>query len=106
MPLQVDTTLSKGVLRILTTIAGGVLGYLVMLDRDVATNPYGLMAICCALTFLCGLLALSGLKYAIFLLLITCAPFPLLLLVPHTTLQGEHCTCGVEVLGERGGGVK
>jgi F0F1-type ATP synthase assembly protein I len=52
-------------------VVGAVLGYLVMLDRDVATNPYGLMAICCSLTFLCGFLALSGLKYAIFLLLIT-----------------------------------
>ena len=60
---QVDTTFVKGCLRILTTIIGAVLGFLVMLDTDVATNPYGLMAILCAFGFLCGLMSLGPLKY-------------------------------------------
>jgi len=74
--MQVETTNLKGLTRIVTTVIGGVLGYLVMLDSDVASNPYGLMAIICALAFLCGLISLGDFKYAMFLLLITQGPPP------------------------------
>lgn len=61
--VQVDTTFQKGMMRVITTVIGGVLGYLVMLDTGLATNPYGLMAISVVFAFLCGLLALGPLKY-------------------------------------------
>jgi hypothetical protein len=38
---QVESTLSKSVLRIVGTWVGGSLGYAVMLNSDLATNPWG-----------------------------------------------------------------
>ncbi len=40
-----------------------------MLKSDLATNPYGLMALLCVVTFLAGYLSLGPLKYGVFLLL-------------------------------------
>ena len=37
-------TVSRGVLRIGGTIVGGTLGYLIMLNYRLATDPYALMA--------------------------------------------------------------
>ena len=34
-----------------------------MLDTDMASNPYALVAIVCAFAFLCGMVAMGPLKY-------------------------------------------
>lgn len=41
---RVEMTVSRGVLRIGGTIVGGTLGYLIMLNHRLATDPYALMA--------------------------------------------------------------
>ncbi|KAK9862353.1 hypothetical protein WJX84_000490, partial [Apatococcus fuscideae] len=68
---KVEVTLLKGIIRIITTIIGCVIGYLFMLRSNLATNPYGLMALLCVVTFLSGYFSLGPFKYAVFLLLIT-----------------------------------
>ncbi len=55
---QVEATVSKAVLWVIGTAVGGTLGFIVMVDNDLATNPYGLMAILCAFTFVVG--SMSG----------------------------------------------
>lgn len=47
----------------------GNAGYLFMLRADLATNPYGLVALLCAFTFLAGYFSLGPFKYGVFLLL-------------------------------------
>ncbi|KAG2431908.1 hypothetical protein HXX76_009399 [Chlamydomonas incerta] len=54
MTERVEATVSQVSLWVVGTAVGGTLGYLAMLDADLATNPYGLMAIICAYTFLVG----------------------------------------------------
>ncbi len=54
---QVEATVSKAALWIGGTVAGAILGYVCMVSSDLATNPYGLMTIICAFTFLVGALA-------------------------------------------------
>ena len=48
-------------------------GYLCMLNSDLATNTYGLMAISVVVAFLCGLASTTPFKYTAFLALITYA---------------------------------
>lgn len=43
MSERVEMTVSKGVLRIMGTIIGGTLGFLVMLRSGLASDPYLLM---------------------------------------------------------------
>lgn len=43
MSERVEMTISKGVLRIGGTAIGGTIGYLVMLNSRLATDPYLLM---------------------------------------------------------------
>lgn len=59
-----ETTASKGMLRITTTALGGAFAVLVMLRSPVATNPYALTAIILASNFLIALFMLSHFKYA------------------------------------------
>lgn len=71
-PVQVDTTVQKGILRILTTCLGAVVGWLIMLNSSLASSSYGLAAFVCLFSFIAGLLSLMpSLKYALFLFLIT-----------------------------------
>lgn len=53
---QVETTLSKMVLRIGGTAVGGTLGLAAMLSPRLAADPYVLMAIVCAFTFVASAL--------------------------------------------------
>ena len=41
---RVEMTVSRGVLRIVGTIIGGTIGFLIMLHHSLAANPYALMA--------------------------------------------------------------
>ncbi|KAL0036649.1 hypothetical protein WJX79_004029 [Trebouxia sp. C0005] len=59
---KVDTTLSKGVLRIAASVIGGTYGYLVMLGSPVASNPYAVMCFVSLFTFVAALAALSTFK--------------------------------------------
>ncbi|KAG2454349.1 hypothetical protein HYH02_001374 [Chlamydomonas schloesseri] len=54
MSERVEATISQVALWVVGTAVGGTLGYLAMLDPDLATNPYGLMVVICAYTFLVG----------------------------------------------------
>lgn len=44
MNCRVEMTVSRGVLRIVGTIIGGTIGFLIMLHYSLAANPYALMA--------------------------------------------------------------
>ncbi|KAK9831494.1 hypothetical protein WJX81_002371 [Elliptochloris bilobata] len=68
---KVDTTLSKGVLRILGTISGGVIGFGVMASVQLASNAWALASIVCLFTLLIGPITLTTYKYAAFLFVIT-----------------------------------
>ncbi len=48
---QLEATLQKSAFRMVGTVAGGVIGYCVMLKPQSATNPYALMAIACTIAF-------------------------------------------------------
>ena len=41
---RVEMTVSRGVLRIVGTVTGGTIGFLIMLHHSVAADPYALMA--------------------------------------------------------------
>ncbi|KAG2431911.1 hypothetical protein HXX76_009402 [Chlamydomonas incerta] len=71
MSERVEATISKVSLWVVGTAVGGTLGYLAMLDADLATNPYGLMAIICAYTFLVGCASAHALRSGIVLTLMT-----------------------------------
>lgn len=62
---QVEATVSQVSLWVVGTAVGGTLGYLAMLDPDLATNPYGLMAIICTYTFLVGCASSSAYRMGI-----------------------------------------
>lgn len=49
---RVEATASKVVLRIAGTVVGGVLGFLLMMNTHLATNPYALAAITTVITSL------------------------------------------------------
>ena len=53
---QVESTVSNVMLWVLGTAVGGTLGLFAMWSSELAQNPYGLMAVVCAVTFLSGLL--------------------------------------------------
>lgn len=57
LPLQVESSLFRGVLRTTMTVLGGALGYLVMLNGELANNPYWAVAWLAAFSALAGLLA-------------------------------------------------
>ncbi|KAK9816005.1 hypothetical protein WJX74_009869 [Apatococcus lobatus] len=84
---KVETTLFKGLVRISTTIGGCLVGFLFMLRADLATNPYGLMVLLCAFTFMTGYWSLGPFKYGIFLLLITSNA---LVLCQYVPTPGHH----------------
>ena len=50
--VQIEATLQKTVFRIIGTVVGGLIGFLVMLKTESATNPYALMTIMCTIVFL------------------------------------------------------
>ena len=49
---QLEATLQKTLFRIVGTVFGGLIGFLVMLKSKSATNPYALMTIMCTIVFL------------------------------------------------------
>eukprot|EP00198_Chlamydomonas_reinhardtii_P010228 XP_001699565.1 predicted protein [Chlamydomonas reinhardtii] len=65
MTERVEATVSQVSLWVVGTAVGGTLGYLAMLDPDLATNPYGLMAIICTYTFLVGCASSSAYRMGI-----------------------------------------
>ncbi|KAK9904804.1 hypothetical protein WJX75_002805 [Coccomyxa subellipsoidea] len=69
---KVDTTVSKGVLRIIGSAIGGTFGYVVMLRAGLATEPVALAAIGCTATFLVAPSTLTRYKYAAYLTLVAC----------------------------------
>ncbi|BDA49627.1 hypothetical protein COCOBI_14-2470 [Coccomyxa sp. Obi] len=83
---KIDTTVSKGVLRVAGTAIGGTLGFLVMLRSGLATNPYALVAIVCTVTALVAPVTLTVYKYAVFLMLIT---FDSLILCQYSPTPGS-----------------
>ncbi|DBB10182.1 TPA: hypothetical protein ACH3X3_001759 [Trebouxia sp. C0006] len=87
---KVDTTLSKGVLRIAASVLGGTYGYLVMLGSPVASNPYAIMCFMSLFTFVAALAALSAFKYAVFLMLVTA--YSLILCQYTPNVPGFHGT--------------
>ncbi|KAA6424276.1 MAG: hypothetical protein FRX49_05488 [Trebouxia sp. A1-2] len=87
---KVDTTLSKGVLRIAASVIGGTYGYLVMLGSPVASNPYAVMCFVSLFTFVAALAALSTFKYAVFLMLVTA--YSLILCQYRPNIPGFHGT--------------
>ncbi len=62
--LQVETTMSKGIMRVTTTALGGGAAAAVMLRPVIATNPYILMVIILAFDFVVALFMLTQFKYA------------------------------------------
>lgn len=62
--LQVETTVSKGLIRISTTALGGAAAVAVLAHPAVATNPYLLTALLLAFDFCVCLFMLSTFKYA------------------------------------------
>lgn len=61
---QVETTVSKGAIRVSTTALGGALAVAVMAHSTAATNPYLLTAVICVFDFGVCLFMLSKFKYA------------------------------------------
>ncbi|EFN52423.1 hypothetical protein CHLNCDRAFT_138922 [Chlorella variabilis] len=69
---KVEASLFRGVLRTTMTVLGGTLGYLIMLNGDLANNPYWVCAWVAAFSWLAGLLAPDkSLRYALFLAVFT-----------------------------------
>lgn len=62
--LQVETTMTKGVFRVVTTAVGGALAVAVMARPAVAASPYVLSAIVLAFDFVVCLWMASQFKYA------------------------------------------
>ncbi|KXZ41642.1 hypothetical protein GPECTOR_345g92 [Gonium pectorale] len=71
MTERVESTLSRSVLRLGGTIAGGTLGLAVLLHGGLAGNPFAALPILCAAAFLVGLVAGHKLRVAIVLTLVT-----------------------------------
>eukprot|EP00884_Botryococcus_braunii_P019997 jgi/Botrbrau1/6681/Bobra.0202s0022.2 len=71
MSEKMDVAVSKGLFRILSTIIGGTLGYFLMLNHDLATNPYALSALLGVCAFVAGTLTGKPYKYAVILTMIT-----------------------------------
>ncbi|KAG2454348.1 hypothetical protein HYH02_001373 [Chlamydomonas schloesseri] len=71
MSERVEATVSKVVVWVLGTVIGGTLGYVAMLHAHLATNPYGLMAVICAYTWLVGATNASTLRTGTVLTLMT-----------------------------------
>lgn len=69
--MQVDVTASKGVLRLLGSLAGATVAMAFMARPPSADNPYLLAAELCVWSFCCGLFMQSRFKYAAFLALYT-----------------------------------
>ncbi|DBA72154.1 TPA: hypothetical protein ACH3X2_010874 [Trebouxia sp. C0005] len=87
MSEKVDTTITKGALRLVGTGIGGVLGFLVMLRTGLATSPVALAAIICVYTWLFGLASQTQYKYAVFLTLITADA---VILCQYSPVPGSH----------------
>ncbi|CAL5226722.1 g9574 [Coccomyxa viridis] len=64
---RVEMTVSRGVLRIVGTVIGGTIGFLIMLHHSLAADPYAHMALIVAFTFLFGLGGRTQYMYAIML---------------------------------------
>jgi len=62
--LQVETTVSKGFIRVSTTALGGAIAVGVMAHPTAATNPYLLTAVLAVFDFCVCLFMLSKYKYA------------------------------------------
>ncbi len=62
--VQVETTISKGLLRVLTTALGGAIAVGVMASPKVATNPYALSVIVLAFDFGIALFMRTQFQYA------------------------------------------
>ncbi|KAG2487709.1 hypothetical protein HYH03_013708 [Edaphochlamys debaryana] len=71
MSERVEATVSKVAFWVVGTAIGGTLGYICMINTDLATNSYGLMVIICTYTFLVGCLSGHQLRAAIVLTLMT-----------------------------------
>jgi len=48
---QLELTVQKSLFRMVGTVAGGVVGYCVMLKPQSANNPYAIMALACTIVF-------------------------------------------------------
>ncbi|PNH05904.1 hypothetical protein TSOC_007796 [Tetrabaena socialis] len=68
---KVEATISKVALWVIGTAVGGTLGYVAMIGTDLATNPYGLMAVICAFTFMVGCLSTHQLRLLVVMTLMT-----------------------------------
>jgi ABC-type branched-subunit amino acid transport system permease subunit len=62
--LQVETTMTKGIFRVVTTAVGGAAAVAVMARPAVAASPYILSAILLAFDFVVALWMTSQFKYA------------------------------------------
>lgn len=60
-----EATLSRGVLRILGSALGGIIGFLLMMRVDLANNPYFLVVMTLVCCFVFGLLGPTSLKLAV-----------------------------------------
>ena len=59
--LQVEATLSQGLLRIIASGLGGILGYLLLLRVGLASNPYFQLVMMLVCTFVFGLFGRTAL---------------------------------------------
>ena len=58
-----ETTFSRGVMRLATTALGGGLAALIMMRAVLATNPYYLTLLMLPFNFLVGLLVFTEVRY-------------------------------------------
>ncbi|BDA49628.1 hypothetical protein COCOBI_14-2480 [Coccomyxa sp. Obi] len=84
---KVDSTVTKGFLRIVGSAIGGTFGYLVMLRSGLATDACALVAIGCGATLLIAPTTLTKYKYAVFLALVA---FHSLILCQYRPVPGHH----------------
>ena len=63
--VQVEATLSRGMLRIAGSAFGGIMGFLLMMRVGLANNPYFLVVMMLVFVFLFGLLGPTDLSLAV-----------------------------------------
>ncbi|KAG2427956.1 hypothetical protein HXX76_011943 [Chlamydomonas incerta] len=88
MSERVEATVSRVSLWVLGTVVGGTLGFVVMVDTHLAANPYALLTVICAFTFLVGVASsYPQLRMSMVLTLITFAGVSL---CQYTGTCGAH----------------
>eukprot|EP00879_Flechtneria_rotunda_P012322 GHRR01012869.1.p1 GENE.GHRR01012869.1~~GHRR01012869.1.p1 ORF type:complete len:957 (+),score=306.37 GHRR01012869.1:270-3140(+) len=99
MSERVEATVSKVSFWVLGTIAGGALGFLVMYDPSVATNPYIMMVILVTAAFLVGTLGPTRARVAVTLTLMTLSAIVLCQCCGHVGQANVAIARVVSVLG-------